>query len=441
MTLDYSNDNNDNTSDTIKNNNEVIRGNNFSLCGTNNNSIDQSHKEIFPPCTQSIISIEQGLDFILSHFQEPMFPRKIMTKRLGYQVEVFNKEEALEYFKNSNYEDCRINAYPPFTEYQGINRTPISFLIVDLDLKDFGNGGGGYERQGEEEEEYSKKEEKTSLLKKALNIALKNIKKEEAGIGGNPTVLWTGNGYHIYQPVSGFILEEYETFYEFTKYLDKDLTSMFIQFAEEYFTDYTADRLHNPTVKSCLLRIPGSLNSKCIITKEQDAEIKIIQRWDGKRPPIQPLLPDFRRWLIQKKIDYIEELKRQEKKHAKFHMVVSPQSQEEGANNRITNKIKWIEKGILENPLPDHRKYIVWRILSSYLLNVKKLPKEECYSIIKDWLDKCDKLEKLNFNPKIKIKEGLKGASKGYFPISIQKLKEENKQLYDIVLNRIGGEQ
>jgi hypothetical protein len=79
--------------------------------------------------------ILDGLDFILSHFQEPIFPRKIMTKQLGYQVEVFNREEALEYFKNSNYEDCRINAYPPFTEYQGINRTPISFLVVDLDLK------------------------------------------------------------------------------------------------------------------------------------------------------------------------------------------------------------------------------------------------------------------------------------------------------------------
>jgi hypothetical protein len=24
-------------------------------------------------------------------------------------------------------EDCRINAYPSFTEYQGINRTPITF--------------------------------------------------------------------------------------------------------------------------------------------------------------------------------------------------------------------------------------------------------------------------------------------------------------------------
>jgi hypothetical protein len=50
--------------------------------------------------------LEDGLDFILNHFQKPqLFPRKIMTKELGYQVEIFNKEEALEYFKSSNYED------------------------------------------------------------------------------------------------------------------------------------------------------------------------------------------------------------------------------------------------------------------------------------------------------------------------------------------------
>jgi hypothetical protein len=81
--------------------------------------------------------VEDGLDFILSHFQEPLFPRKIMTRQLGHQLEVFNKEEVLEYFKSSNYEDSRINACPSFTEYHGINRTPISFLMVDLDLKDF----------------------------------------------------------------------------------------------------------------------------------------------------------------------------------------------------------------------------------------------------------------------------------------------------------------
>jgi hypothetical protein len=137
--------------------------------------------------------------------------------------------------------------------------------------------------------------------------------------------------------------------------------------------------------------------------------------------------------LFKKRIDDIEELKKQDEKHSKFHMIVS-QSQDQESTNTIT-KIKWIEKGILEHPLLDHRKYIIWRILSPYLLNVKKLPKEEAYSIIKNWLDKCDKLEKLNFNSKIKIKEGLKGASKGYFPISMEKLKEENKTLYYTVVN------
>jgi hypothetical protein len=321
--------------------------------------------------------VEDGLDFILNHFQEPLFPRKIMTKQLGYQLEVFNKQEALEQFKNSNYEDCRINAYPSFTEYDGINRTATSFLMVDLDLNDFKKG--------------------KSALERALNNTLQKIRES---IGGNPTVLWTGNGYHVYQPVSGFILEEYETFYEFTKYLDKDLTSLFIQFAEEYFTDYAADRLHNPTVKSCLTRIPGSLNSKCI-AKGVDAEVKIIQNWDGARPPIQSMLREFRRWLIQKRIDDMEQLKKQEK----FQMTVSK-------NQERTTTIKWIEKGILEHPLSDHRKYIIWRIL-----------------------------EKLNFNPKIKIKDGLKGASKGYLPISKEKLKEENRQLYDLVLNKIGHDE
>jgi hypothetical protein len=45
---------------------------------------------------------------------------------------VLNKE-ALGYFEDSRYEDYRINAYPPFTEYHGINRASISFLMADLD--------------------------------------------------------------------------------------------------------------------------------------------------------------------------------------------------------------------------------------------------------------------------------------------------------------------
>jgi hypothetical protein len=54
-------------------------------------------------------------------------------------------------------------------------------------------------------------------------------------------------------------------------------------------------------------------------------------------------------------------------------------------------------------------------------------------------LDKCDNRKKLDFNANSKIREGLNGALKGYFPISIEKLKEENKALYDIVEGKSDG--
>jgi hypothetical protein len=43
--------------------------------------------------------VQEGLDFILNHFQEPLFPRKIMTRQLGHQVEVFDKEETWNILK------------------------------------------------------------------------------------------------------------------------------------------------------------------------------------------------------------------------------------------------------------------------------------------------------------------------------------------------------
>ena len=43
-----------------------------------------------------------------------------MTKKLEYQKEVFSKEEALQYFEESDFVDCRINAFPSYTEYKGV---------------------------------------------------------------------------------------------------------------------------------------------------------------------------------------------------------------------------------------------------------------------------------------------------------------------------------
>jgi hypothetical protein len=84
--------------------------------------------------------------------------------------------------------------------------------MIDIDLKDFVSN---------------------EKLDRALNRVLKKI---ESKIHGHPTVLWTGKGYHIYQPVSGFILEEEEVFAKFIDPNGKDLTSKFVQFAEEFLT-------------------------------------------------------------------------------------------------------------------------------------------------------------------------------------------------------------
>jgi hypothetical protein len=123
-----------------------------------------------------------------------------MTRALGYQKEVFNIQEVLEYFKASNYEDCIINAYTSFPKYDSINRTPPTFLMIDIDLKDFAS---------------------KDKLDRVLNRILKKI---EISMRGHPTVLWTGNGYHIYQPMTGFILEEEDVFAKFVDPNDKDLT-------------------------------------------------------------------------------------------------------------------------------------------------------------------------------------------------------------------------
>src|SRR5215216_6492791 len=121
--------------------------------------------------------IEYGLDFILSHFQKLIWPRTISTYATqGRQIEVFNKEKALARFKQANFLDCRISAYPLYTNYKGINRQAPNFIFIDLDRSTF----------------------KTERVHKfALNTTLNNIKEK---LGGSPTVLWSGNGYHIYQP-------------------------------------------------------------------------------------------------------------------------------------------------------------------------------------------------------------------------------------------------
>ena len=70
-----------------------------------------------------------------------------------------------------------------------------SFLMIDIDLKDF-------------------------VSKDKLDSAMKRVlKRIKSKMRGYPKGLWTGNRYRTYQLLAGFILEQVEVF---AKYIDQN---------------------------------------------------------------------------------------------------------------------------------------------------------------------------------------------------------------------------
>ena len=364
--------------------------------------------------TNSVIideeTIRENINFILSHFenQHELFPRTIMTlktrgqRKIEYESDIQkSKEKIFEYFKKSDFIDCKINAFPFNTEhtivdFQVKNRTAPSFIMIDLDLKDIENKNKG-------------------KLDKILDETLKNlfIKFNEESY---PTVLWTGNGYHIYQPIKGIVFEKYKIFYDFLPYVDnKNLTTEFLRFSKKVFTNGKDDPKHLPSIKSCLVRVPGTLNSK------NNQKVRIIQKWDGKSPGIQWITSDFNDYLIKKKIDKVSKKeinnKKKEYYNKKLYMQIS--------------KIIWIEK-LLQTPIEDGRKQCLWQILCPYLINIRKLTNENAINILNQWLQRYDKVKKIDFDSTIYIKSDLKNV-KEYLPPSKEKLKNQYPEIYNIL--------
>ena len=203
-------------------------------------------------------SVQYGIEFIFDHLDTGLhlFPRNIMTKRLGCQVEVFNMEAMLRYFEWSDYQDCRISAYPTLTRYNGLNFVAPSLIMIDLDLDSNSNSEVSI----------------AALLQATLKRIYRLLKVM-------PTVLWTGNGYHIYLPIKAFILEEEKVFADFVEpgLGEPDLSTKFLRYAEQFFTEGRHDRQHKPSINNCLLRVPGTYNSK------NGEKVRIIQEWDGQR--------------------------------------------------------------------------------------------------------------------------------------------------------------
>ena len=164
--------------------------------------------------------------------------------------------------------------------------------------------------------------------------------------GANPTILWSGDGYHFLQPLYADVLLEMESV--FAEFVEPSRKLM--QYAEKLVTDNKGDPCHYNTVSfnNCMIRIPGSYNSKYVqfndiakvVNISPESEVKIIQRWDGYRPNIKWLLKDYWIDLIQERNNDVLKTMQDEQKRLRF--------ERKHANNRISNtqqirRIDWIE--------------------------------------------------------------------------------------------------
>src|SRR5205823_3456295 len=131
---------------------------------------------------------------------------------------------------------------------------------------------------------------------------------------------------------------------------------------------------------------------------------------DGIRPAINYLLRDFRKYLIQKKIDQDYDFVFEQQKQRRFFGYTNNKSNNN--NDAAANTIDWIESNILQGQgISDYRKTIIDLVLASYLVNVKKYDYNTAYYAILKWLDKCAAKRPLTFNVNYKIRSALNRVS------------------------------
>jgi hypothetical protein len=352
--------------------------------------------------------VEEGLRLIISHFDpnEPLWPRMISTHLTGgSQIKVYSIEEALVWFQEADFLDCRISAYPIYTD-EYINRTGIMFvptlLLIDLDREHFGTD---------------------EVFEAAATKTIANIKKI---LGANPTILWTGGGYHYLIPQS--IIKPLEKIDDFKQFLEP--SRKFLHFEEWLMSDGKADQNHNRSVsfKNCMLRIPGSLNFGACHRNDKDevidippnAEVRIIQTWDGNRPSVNHLLPRCYMWLKAQVIKDMQRRVEADRVNRKYRR----------RSGEKKSTFQWIEK-LLKKPIDSNRYYCTWRILVPYLINVRRLSRQEASDIIQGWLAKCNSVKRLSFNPR-KVNDVLQRVG-SYYPIARADLEQDNKLLFRLL--------
>jgi len=331
--------------------------------------------------------VQSRLEFILRHFSNPLFPRKVSTAATeNKQKPVQNITDAMNCFQEGSWLDSRIAAF-------GIEQTNPDLIFIDLDTENFAS---------------------LRSFKLALATTLKNIKNK---LGGFPTVYWSGRGYHIILPIDCPVnLENVKEFVALTD--NNNPNNKFLRFVERYLSSNKHDKGNYPAMRSCMLRVPGSLNSKCKAAGV-DAEVKIIQKWDGHRPDYRLLIGSFYADLVGQRFPSVPNKKRSSSNILKNYRIVV---------------VPWIEK-LLQTPIEDYRKHARDLIIIPYLVVNRGLTdKDQIAGIVMHWADKCAELKRLDpskreFAHRVRSRT-YEVMQQRVPPMKLDTLKDKNPELY-----------
>jgi hypothetical protein len=101
-----------------------------------------------------------------------------------------------------------------------------------------------------------------------------------------------------------------------------------------------------------------------------------------------------------------------------------------------SNSIHWIET-LLQRPIEDYRKNAIALILAPYLINIRKIPYDDAFSIIRKWLTKCNELRHLDSNFDHRIKSSLYTAMrKQTLPMRLDTLENKNRVLHRLLTEK-----
>jgi len=221
--------------------------------------------------------------------------------------------------------------------------------------------------------------------------------------------------------------------------------NLFLWFAEDYLTNGKGDTGHHPSVRSSMVRVPGSYNTKY---PRDVGEVKIQQHWDGHtKAHILFLLGAFYR-------NVGDDYKKQEKMFAKACRVkrqaqavqmvldrtleaipvsgaVAAQAFGEGAYSVYAHNKYWYIDRLLQTPVNDFRKRGIDQLLTPFLIMVKGMSDETARQIMMNWLLQCEKLRPLDFDADYRVRSKIIDVrASGFLPLGEEKFRVADPDLF-----------